>query len=77
MAEKVQSKFPVPHLPTTACTAKQSKKRQTKVEKAMTKKRLDKARDQTRVNISMAFQRWQELRELKGLKSDAGCLRSL
>ncbi len=47
------------------------KKRKTEKEKAATKKRLDKARGQTRVSISMAFQWWQELRELKGLKSDA------
>lgn len=37
----------------------------------MTKKRLDQARAQTRVNIGVAFQRWRQLREMKGLKSDA------
>ncbi|KAM4605451.1 uncharacterized protein ACJ7VT_017695 [Polymixia lowei] len=71
MAEKVQPKCPVPPIPPSACTAKQSKKRKTFLEKATTKKRLDKARCQTRVNIGVAFQRWRQLRELKGLKSDA------
>ncbi len=54
------------------------------VEKATTKKRLGKARGQTRVNIDMAFQ-WWRTEGVKGLKSDAvstnnshvGCLRSL
>ncbi len=63
----------------------QRKKRKTGEEKAVTKKRLDKARGQTRVNIVMDFQQCRELRELKGLKSDAlstnnshvGCLCSL
>ncbi len=45
----------------------QRKKRETEEEKAVTKKRQNKARGQTRVNISMAFQQWSELRELKGL----------
>ena len=54
MAEKVQPKFTIPPIPTTARTAKQNKKRKTEVEKAMTKNRLDKARGQTRV--SMTFQ---------------------
>ena len=57
-------------MPTTACTAMQSKKRKTLFEQATNKKRLDKARSETRVNIGMAFQRWRELRELKGLRSD-------
>ncbi|CAM4574040.1 unnamed protein product [Leuciscus chuanchicus] len=35
------------------------------------KQALDKARGQTRVNIGAAFERWRQLRELKGLKSDA------
>ncbi|CAL8338962.1 unnamed protein product [Lota lota] len=70
MAEKVQPECPGTPIPTIACTAKQSKKRKTLFEKATTKKRLDKERSQTRVNIGMAFQRWRELRELKGLKSD-------
>ncbi len=59
-------------------------RKERKKEKAATKKRLDKTRDQTRINVSMAFQQWRELRELKWLKSDAvsndshvHCLRSL
>lgn len=69
MAEKVQQK--VAPVPPTACITKQSKKRKTVFEKATTKKRLDQARSQTRVNIGIAFQRWRQLREVKGLKSDA------
>uniref|UniRef100_A0A671RUI6 Uncharacterized protein n=1 Tax=Sinocyclocheilus anshuiensis TaxID=1608454 RepID=A0A671RUI6_9TELE len=33
--------------------------------------RNDKARSRTRVNIGSAFQRWRELKERKGLRSDA------
>ncbi|XP_073711610.1 uncharacterized protein [Misgurnus anguillicaudatus] len=51
--------------------SKHGKKRKTVQEKAINKKYLDKQRNQTRVNIGVAFQRWRELRDLKGLKSDA------
>ncbi|XDV39899.1 hypothetical protein PO909_009075 [Leuciscus waleckii] len=37
----------------------------------MTKKRLEHARAQTRVNIGVAFPRWRQLRDSKGLKTDA------
>ena len=56
----------VTQVPRTECTARR-KKRMTKVGKSWTEKRLDKARGQTRVNISVAFQWWRKLRELKGL----------
>uniref|UniRef100_A0A4W6FWU0 Uncharacterized protein n=1 Tax=Lates calcarifer TaxID=8187 RepID=A0A4W6FWU0_LATCA len=32
--------------------------------------RYDKARGKTRVNLGAAFQRWRDLRERKGLKTD-------
>ncbi|KAL0973572.1 hypothetical protein UPYG_G00206280 [Umbra pygmaea] len=48
-----------------------SKKRKTLFESAKNKKDLDKARNQTRVNIGVAFQRWRNLRDSKMLKSDA------
>jgi len=35
------------------------------------KKRLDNARAQTRVNIGVGFPRWRQLRDSKGLKTDA------
>ncbi|KAJ8254970.1 hypothetical protein GJAV_G00199450, partial [Gymnothorax javanicus] len=35
------------------------------------KKELDKVRDETRVNIGVAFQRWREFLDLEGLKTDA------
>ncbi len=60
-------------------------KRKTELEKTIQPLFGHKVRRQTRVNIGVAFQGWQELRELKGLKSDAAstnnsnvrCLRSL
>ncbi|KAM6974275.1 uncharacterized protein LKV04_015913 [Tautogolabrus adspersus] len=60
-------KLPVPRLLVTARPDNQEKKRKTEAEKAVTRRRLD----QTRVNIGTAFQRWRQLRELKGLRSDA------
>ncbi|XP_048009675.1 uncharacterized protein LOC125243875 [Megalobrama amblycephala] len=57
--------------PTTPGTGKQSKKRKTVLQTATTKKRLDQQRAQTRVNIGVAFPRWRQLRDSKGLKTDA------
>ncbi|XP_067093723.1 zinc finger protein 37-like [Osmerus mordax] len=71
MAENVQPKCPVPPILSTAYTAQQSKKRKTVMERATNTKRLNNERSKTRVNIGIAFQRWRELRELEGLKSDA------
>uniref|UniRef100_UPI003AAF59D8 uncharacterized protein n=1 Tax=Centroberyx gerrardi TaxID=166262 RepID=UPI003AAF59D8 len=71
MAEKEQSKLPLPPLPTTAYTTKHSKKRKTEEEKHATKKKLCQERDKTRVNIGVALERWRELRESKGFKTDA------
>jgi len=70
MAEKEQSKFSIPAY--TGSEGKQVKKRKTVFEKAMNKKSLDKSRNnRLRVNIGVAFQRWRQLRDLKGLKSDS------
>uniref|UniRef100_A0A672LAQ1 Uncharacterized protein n=1 Tax=Sinocyclocheilus grahami TaxID=75366 RepID=A0A672LAQ1_SINGR len=33
-------------------------------------KAYDKARSRTRINIGSAFQRWRELKEREGLRSD-------
>ncbi|XP_020496254.2 zinc finger protein 771-like isoform X3 [Labrus bergylta] len=60
-------KLPLPRLLVTARPKKEGKNRKTEAEKAVTRRRLDK----TRVNIGTAFQRWRQLRELKGLRSDA------
>ncbi len=67
MAEKDQSKSTF-----AVHEGKPVKKRKsfTLQEKVMNKKLLDKQRNKTRVNIGVAFQRWRELRDLKG-KSDA------
>uniref|UniRef100_A0A8C5G419 Uncharacterized protein n=1 Tax=Gouania willdenowi TaxID=441366 RepID=A0A8C5G419_GOUWI len=46
-------------------------KRKSVEEKAATKRALEKARAQTRVNVGAAFQRWRQLRDQMGLKSDA------
>ena len=71
MAENVQPKCPVPPILSTTYTAQQSKKRKTGTERVTNTKRLNNERSNTRVNIGIAFQRWRELRELEGLKSDA------
>ncbi len=64
----------------------QRKEKKTEEEKAATKTRLDKVRDQTRVNIGMDFSTVARRTEgVEGLKSDAvstnnshvGCLCSL
>ena len=68
MAEKKQPKMPIPALPVMARPATQPKKRKTEAEKAATKKALDKARGQTRVNIGTAFQRWRQLKEARASK---------
>lgn len=44
---------------------------QTKKKRSLAKKLSDKERDKTRINIGLAFPRWRELRELKGLQSDS------
>ncbi|MGL4615865.1 MAG: hypothetical protein ACRCVV_18620 [Shewanella sp.] len=71
MEDKKQPKLPLPALLVTARPNKKPRKRKSEAEKAATKQVLDKARGQTRVNIGGAFERWRQLRELKGLKSDA------
>ncbi len=48
----------LPAVPTAASTAKQSRKRETKLEKATNKKKLDGARRKIRVNICVALQQW-------------------
>ena len=71
MADKMQPKLPIPALLVTTRPDKKAKKRKSEAEKAATKLALDKARGQTRVNIGSTFERWRQLRKLKGLKSDA------
>ncbi|XP_038145258.1 uncharacterized protein LOC119786170 [Cyprinodon tularosa] len=73
MAERqppAKDKLPLLPLRTTAYTAKTSKKKMSMEEKNSRKKELDRARDKTRVNMGSAFQRWRELRDLKGFKTD-------
>ncbi|XP_070826977.1 uncharacterized protein [Chaetodon trifascialis] len=64
-------KLPIPPLPTTAYTAKTTKKKKAGLERQTKKKELDRARDKTRINIGAAFQGWRELRDLKGFKTDS------
>ncbi|KAM9314937.1 uncharacterized protein KZ484_024651 [Pholidichthys leucotaenia] len=64
-------KLPIPPLPTTAYTVKTTKQRKTEKEKKAKKTELNRARDQTRVSIGVAFTRWRELRDLQGYKTDA------
>ena len=60
MAEKEQAINPVPDF-----TVKRRRRKQTIAKRATSKKRLDLARSITRVNISLAFPHWRELRDLK------------
>ena len=72
MAEQqppAKEKLPIPLLPTTAYTAKTTKKKMTGDDQRAKKKELD--RDKTRVNVGVAFQRWRELRDLKEFKTDS------
>ncbi|XP_028299208.1 uncharacterized protein LOC114461402 [Gouania willdenowi] len=74
MAEQQPSaskKLPIPPLALTAYTAKTSIKKWRQEERKAKKKVLDRARDKSRINIGVDFQRWRELRDLKGLKTDA------
>ncbi|CAL8325221.1 unnamed protein product [Arctogadus glacialis] len=70
MKEK-QQKLPLPPLLAPVHPFKKARKRKTETEKAATIKKLETARGKTRINIGLAFQRWRQLRELNGLKSDA------
>ncbi|KAJ8271057.1 hypothetical protein GJAV_G00122270 [Gymnothorax javanicus] len=64
-------KLPIPPWPTTAYTTKTIKRKQTKDERQALKRELTRARDKTRISIGSAFQRWRELRDLKGFRNDA------
>ncbi|KAI3352331.1 hypothetical protein L3Q82_005298 [Scortum barcoo] len=50
--------------------AERQPKRRRSEEQKLKKKGFDQARAKTRINIGEAFQRWRELRELKGMKTD-------
>ena len=51
--------------------AEKQPKRKRLEDHKLKKKGYDHERAKTRVNIGVAFQRWRELHELKGLKTDA------
>lgn len=53
----------------TAMAVKQPKRRRSAAQK-FKKNFLDQARAESRVNIGEAFERWRDLRELKGMKTD-------
>ncbi|XP_041664781.1 zinc finger protein 16-like [Cheilinus undulatus] len=55
----------------TAQPAQRGRKRKTVAEKLANKRRKDRARSKTRINIGSAFQRWRRLRELRGFQSDS------
>lgn len=50
---------------------KKQPKRRRSEEQKLKKKGYDQARAKSRVNIGEAFQRWRDLRELEGMKTDA------
>ncbi len=68
--QPITKKLPIPPLQTTAYTAKTKKRNKSLEEKQAKKKELDRARDKSRISIGTAFQRWRELRDLKGFKTD-------
>ncbi|XP_008294770.1 uncharacterized protein LOC103368241 [Stegastes partitus] len=51
--------------------AEKRPKRIRSAEHKQKKKHYDQSRAKTRINIGEAFQRWRDLRELKGMKTDA------
>lgn len=57
--------------PLLAPPAKAERKRKSASEKAEAKRKCDKLRAQSRVNIGSSFDRWRKLRQDLGLKSDA------
>ncbi|XP_028300650.1 uncharacterized protein LOC114462164 [Gouania willdenowi] len=56
---------------TTAYMAETTSKKRRPEGRKPKKKELYRARDKSRINIGVDFQRWRELRDLKGLKTDA------
>lgn len=57
---------PVPLFLITSNTAQQNKR------KKLADRRVEEGvSDEARINIGAAFQRWREIRELKGFKTDA------
>ncbi|XP_056136401.1 zinc finger protein 721-like [Lampris incognitus] len=68
MAEQV--KLPIPALPGTAYTTKYTKRIKTAEEKKAARKSSQES-CKTRIYIGVAFDRWKNLKVLKGLKSDA------
>lgn len=58
---------PVPLFLITSNTTQQNKRK-----KVAHKERAEEGEsDEARINIGVAFQRWREIRELKGFKTDA------
>ena len=70
MADSWESKRPILPLPTTAYTAKWSKKKKPEEDKKVYKKEANRARDKTRINIGVAYGRWMQLKDAKGLRTD-------
>lgn len=50
---------------------KLSKKRKRTKDISVKKRIYETARSKTRINIGAAFERWRDLRQLKGMKTDA------
>ncbi|XP_059917444.1 uncharacterized protein LOC132464840 [Gadus macrocephalus] len=71
MSSSTAHKFPIPRIPSTNTTKTAKKRGKTLVERTATKREAERARNKTRVNIGVAYERWRELRDLRNLKSDA------
>ncbi|CAL8363109.1 unnamed protein product [Boreogadus saida] len=71
MSSSTAHTFPIPRIPSTNTTKTAKKRGKTLVERTATKREAERARNKTRVNIGVAYERWRELRDLRNLKSDA------
>jgi hypothetical protein len=71
MSSSTAHKFPIPRIPSTNTTKTAKKRGKTLVERTATKREAERARNKTRVNIGVAYERWRELRDRRNLKSDA------
>ncbi|CAL8406470.1 unnamed protein product [Arctogadus glacialis] len=71
MSSSTAHTFPIPRIPSTNTTKTAKKRGKTLVERTATKREAERARNKTRVNIGVAYERWRELRDRRNLKSDA------
>ena len=59
MSSSTAHKFPIPRIPSTNTTKTAKKRGKTLVERTATKREAERARNKTRVNIGVAYERWR------------------